>query len=262
VSPSILVHHVVEGPPDAPAVVLSNSLGSSLAMWDPQVPALSRRFRVVRYDHRGHGASPVPAGPYEIADLGGDLVKLLDHLGIDRAHVCGLSLGGMAATWLAANAPERVDRLVLCCTSAKLGPPQKWATRAELVRREGTAAVADLVVGRWFTSGFAARRPELVAAMRAMFVSTPAEGYAAACQAIARMDLEQSLPSISAPTLVVVAAADPSIPAEHGRRIADAIPDACLMTVEDAAHLANVERPDEITRLILGHLDPADPDHT
>jgi 3-oxoadipate enol-lactonase len=258
--PSILVHHVVDGPADAPVVVLSNSLGSTLAMWDPQVRELSKRFRVVRYDLRGHGASPVPPGPYEIEDLGHDMVTLLDHLEVDRAHVCGLSLGGMVAMWVGANAPDRVDRLVLCCTSAKLGPPERWAKRAAIVRRQGTAAVADAVVGRWFTRAFAPRHPELVAAMRAMIASTPPEGYAACCQAIERMDLESSLPSMAAPTLVVVAAEDPSIPPDHGRRIAAAIPGARLAIVEDAAHLANVERPDEITRLMLDHLVPVRPE--
>ncbi len=252
-SAPILVHHVVEGPPDAPAVVLSNSLGTSLGMWDAQASALRRRFRVVRYDHRGHGASPVPRGPYGIADLGSDLVKLLDHLEIERAHICGLSLGGMVAMWVAINAPGRVDRLVLCCTSAKLGPPERWAKRAALVRRRGTEAVADAVVGRWFTPGFARRRPDEVARLREMLVATPSRGYAACCGAIERLDLEPDLPAIRAETLVVVADADPSIPPEHGRRIAGAVPRARLEALP-GAHLVNVERPREVTALLVGHL--------
>src|SRR4051812_37071807 len=137
----MIVHHVVTGPADAPALVLSNSLGSSLAMWDPQADALAERFRLVRYDIRGHGASPVPPPPYSIDDVGADLVALLDHLGIERAHVAGLSLGGMTGMWLGANAPERLDRLLLLCTSAELGAPGTGAPPAGPGRGEGTHAV-------------------------------------------------------------------------------------------------------------------------
>jgi 3-oxoadipate enol-lactonase len=249
----ILVHHVVEGPPAAPAVVLSNSLGTALGIWDAQASTLARHFRVVRYDHRGHGQSPVPPAPYDIHDLGRDLVMLLDHLRIDRAHLCGLSLGGMVAMWMAVNAPDRVDRLVLCCTSAKLGPPERWAQRAAVVRRGGTEAVADAVVGRWLTPAFAARRPDEVARLRAMLAASPSPGYAASCGAIERMDLEADLPRIRASTLVVVGDADPSIPPDHGRRIAAAIPNSRLEALA-GAHLVNVEHPEEVTALLMDHL--------
>jgi 3-oxoadipate enol-lactonase len=235
-------------------LVLSNSLGTSMAMWDPQVRSLAERFRLVRYDHRGHGRSPVPRGPYRIEDLGLDLVKLLDQLEVERANVCGLSLGGMTAMWVAANAPERVDRMVLCATSAKLGPPDYWAERAATVRDHGTAAVADAVVARWFTSAFAARNAELVAEMRSMFVATPAEGYAACCDAIERMDLTADLASVGAPTLVVVGAQDHATPPAHSRLIADSIPNGRLEVIEDAAHLMNVERASAVIDLIIGHL--------
>ena len=251
---SLLVDHVVEGLPEGPAVVLSNSLGSSRAMWDPQMPGLSRRFRVIRYDHRGHGASPVPPGPYRIADVGADIVTLLDHLAIERAHLCGLSIGGMACMWVAANAPERVDRMVLCSTSANLGPPEDWAKRAAIVREHGTAAVADLVVARWFTPGFAERHPDVVGGFRDMIAATPAEGYAGCCGAIERMDLAPELPEVRAATLVIAAAQDPSTPPDHARRIAALIPRARLELVQDAAHLVNVEQPDRVTRLIVDHL--------
>jgi 3-oxoadipate enol-lactonase len=253
-SQSVPVHFVAEGPPDAPVLVLSNSLGSTLAMWDPQVPVLARHFRVVRYDHRGHGGSPVPPGPYEIADLGADLLGLLDGLGVARAHICGLSLGGMVGMWVAAHAPERVDRLVLCCSSARLGPPEAWLQRAATVRAQGTGAVADAVVGRWFTPGYAARNPALVARMRAMIAATPAEGYAACCDAIARMDLEPDLQAIGAPTLAIAGADDPAIPPEHSHRIAAGIADCRVVVVEDVAHLANVEQAEAVTALIRDHL--------
>jgi 3-oxoadipate enol-lactonase len=247
------VHHEVTGPDDAPTLVLSNSLGSTTAMWDPQVPTLAERLRVVRYDHRGHGGSPVPPGPYELADLGADALALLDRLGVQRAHWCGLSLGGMVGMWLAINAPERIDRLVLCCTSAQLGPPSMWADRAATVRAEGVEAIADAGIGRWLTPGFIERAPAATAAVRAMLAATPAEGYAACCSAIEHMDLVPELGAIRAPTLVIAGTQDPATPPEHGERIAAGIPGAHLEMV-DAAHLATIEQPAAMTRFVAGHL--------
>jgi 3-oxoadipate enol-lactonase len=254
VSGPIAVHYQIDGRDDAPALILSGSLGSTLDMWDPQISALARQFRVVRYDLRGHGRSPVPPAPYEIADLGADLVALLDRIHIARAHLVGWSLGGMASLWTAAHHPERVDRLVACSTSAQLGPARAWAERAAIVRARGTATVADAVVARWFTPAFRARFPELVQRMREMIAVTPAAGYAACCGAIERMDLRADLESIRAPTLAIAGAADPAIPAEHLFAIARGVPDGRVVVVEDAAHLGNVEQPERITDLILGHL--------
>ncbi len=255
---AVELHAVVEGPEDAEVLVLSNSLGTTTAMWDPQMDELRRRFRVVRYDLRGHDGSPVSPGPYDIADLGGDVLTLLDHLGVDRAHHCGLSIGGMIAMWVAANVPERVGRLILCCTSVRFDPPEAWADRAATVLAEGTGAVADAVLARWFTPKFAETHPDRIASMRAIFAATPAEGYAACCGVVERTDLTPCLPFIQAPTLVIAAAEDPAAPPEQGRRIADGIPRASLSVVDGAAHLANIERPDEVTGLILAHLlDPS-----
>lgn len=244
-----------DGPADAPVVVLSNSLGSTRTMWERQVPALARRFRVLRYDHRGHGDSPAPGGPYTLADLGGDLLALLDRLDVPRAHLCGLSLGGMAAMWVAARAPERVERLVLCCTAARLGPAEAWEERAATVRRHGTAAVAEGVVERWFTPGYAAANPGVVRTARATVAATPAEGYASCCDAIRTMDLSGDLTRIAAPTLVLAGAQDPATPPECARDIAAAIPGARCAVLEPAAHLANVERAREVTALLLAHLE-------
>jgi 3-oxoadipate enol-lactonase len=248
------VHHDALGPRDAPVVVLSNSLGSTPAMWDGQVRALSRHLRVVRYDHRGHGDSPVPPGPYELADLGADVLALLDRLGLERVHWCGLSLGGMVGMWLAINAPERIDRLVLCCSSARLGPPEMWAERAATVREHGVEAIADAGIGRWLTPEFIEHRPEATAQVRAMLAATPAEGYAACCGAIERMDLLPDLGAIRAPTLVIAAADDPATPPEHGEAIAERVPGARLVIVDGARHLATVEQPRAMTDLIAGHL--------
>jgi 3-oxoadipate enol-lactonase len=250
---AVALHHVVDG--DGPVLLLGPSLGSTTAMWDPQIAALAERFRVVRYDHRGHGGSPVGDGPCELADLGADVVALLDTLGVDRAHVAGLSLGGMVAMWLAVNAPERIDRLALCCTSAKLGPPQMWRDRAAAVRDAGsTSVIADAVVERWLTPAHAEAHPELLGSLRAMIASVDPAGYVACCGAIERMDLLPDLHRVVAPALVLAGREDAATPPEHAEAIAERIDGARLEIVDDAAHLANVERPEEVTRRLLGHL--------
>ena len=186
------LHHEIAGDEHAPVLLLGCSLGTSVAMWEPQVAPLAERLRVIRYDHRGHGASPVPPGPYEIEDLGRDVLALMDRLGVERASLGGVSLGGMVAMWLGANAPERVDRLVLCCTSAHMPPASAWAERADKVRSAGTTeVVADAVVERWLTPAFADANPETQAWLRAMLVGNDPSGYAACCGAIERMDLRE-----------------------------------------------------------------------
>jgi 3-oxoadipate enol-lactonase len=248
------LHHLFEGPVSADVCVLSNSLGATLRMWDPQAAVLTRDARVLRYDMRGHGRSPVPAPPYTLADLGADLIALLDRHGVERASLCGVSLGGMVSMWVAAHAPERVARLVVCSSSALLGPPEAWAERAALVRRSGMEAVADAVVARWFTPAFAAARPDVVAPVRADLAATPPAGYAACCEVVGAMDLRADLGSIRAATLVIGAAHDPSTPPEHARAIAAGIPGARLVVLPDGAHLVNLETPDVVTALISGHL--------
>ena len=249
------LHYVFEGPEDRPVVVLGGSLGSTLEMWDPQVVALTERFRVLRYDHRGHGKSPVVAAPFEVSDLGADVLELLDRLEVTRAHVVGLSLGGMVGMWLAAHAPDRVDRLGLLCTSALLRPASNWTDRAATVRAEGTGAVAAAVVARWFTPAFAARYPDVVERMRAMVADTPAEGYAACCDAIARMDLTGDLASIAAPVLAIAGADDPATPPVHLETIVAGVADGRLAVLDNAAHLASVEQSDAVTALLIDHLE-------
>ena len=255
---SAQLHHELDGPEGAPVVLLGPSLGTTLRVWDAQVPVLAGRLRVVRFDHRGHGGSPVPPGPYEIADLARDVLALMDRLGVRRAHYCGLSIGAMVGMWLGANAPERVDRLVLICTSAHMPPASAWAQRAAAVLAAGTPeAVADPVVDRWLTPAFAAAHPEVRARLRDMLVSMPADGYAACCGAIERMDLRGDLPHIAAPTLVISGADDHATAPEHQRLIAAAVPGARLELVAGAAHLAAAEQPQIVTRLILDHLEAA-----
>lgn len=251
---AVTVHHVVTGPQDAPVVVLSNSLGSTHTMWDAQAEALAEHFRVVRYNTRGHGQSPVPAGPYDIDDLADDVVALLDTLGVERAHVVGLSLGGMTGMRLAARNPDRVDRLVVLCTGARLEPSSAWHDRAATVREHGTGAVAEAVVQRWFTAPYLEINPDTKATCEATVAGTPAEGYASCCEVIATMDLRPDLPTISAPTLAIAGADDPATPPPFLEAIAEAVQDGRLLVVPQSAHLANAEQPETITPAIIAHL--------
>jgi 3-oxoadipate enol-lactonase len=239
-------------------VVLSCSLGTDLSMWDPQLPALSEHYRVLRYDLRGHGTSPALPGPYEIADLGDDLLTLLDRLEIERASLCGVSIGGMTSLWTAASAPERVERLVVCCTSAFLDPERTYRERAALVRESGLEQIADAALERWFTPEFRSARADVVQRMRRILVTTPREGYAGCCEAIADMDLRDDLLAIEADTLVIAGRDDPSTPPDHGRLIAERIRSARFEVVPHAAHLANIEQPERIGELILSHLQPTE----
>ena len=249
----MIPYHRVTGPEDAPVLVLSNSLGTTLDMWDPQAKALARTFRLVRYDTRGHGGSDMPPGPYSIEDVGRDVLDLLDDLQVERAHFAGLSLGGMTGQWLGINAPERIDKLVLLCTSPKMGPAQMWIDRAKTAREQGTGAIVDGTFERWFTEDF--RKRNDLSGLREMFVGIPDEGYASCCAIIERMDLTDGLPNISAPTLVIGGAQDPATPPDdHAAVIASAIPRARLEVLDPGAHLLNVERPQEVTDLIREHL--------
>jgi 3-oxoadipate enol-lactonase len=255
---AVAVSYTVDGAADAPVVVLSNSLGAARGMWDPQVPALAERYRVVTYDSRGHGESPAPAGPYSLDDLVDDLVALLDEVGVQRAHVAGLSLGGMTALRMAVREPDRVHRLAVLCASAK-PDPQPFLDRAAAVRSGGTAPLAPTVASRWVTPPFAAEHPELVARLEAMIAGSDDEGYAACCEFVAAVDLRDDLGRITAPTLVVSGAEDPALPPPHQQAIADGIPGAELLTVSPGAHLANLERTLEVTGALLGHFDAAGP---
>lgn len=250
------LHYLLEGPEDAPVLVMANSLGTTLRMWDEQAPALRERFRLLRYDHRGHGDSPVPSGPYTIEDLGRDVLALLDRLEVGRASFCGLSIGGMVGMWLASEAPERIESLVLCCTAARFAPPDAWETRARTVREGGVDAIAEAVLERWFTPAFRASHQETLEWAGRMLRETPAEGYAGCCEAIRDADLRSRLGVISAPTLVIGGADDPAAPVDQAELIHDSIPGARLLVVDRAAHLANVEQPEAITRAVLEHLDP------
>ncbi|MBB5157945.1 3-oxoadipate enol-lactonase [Saccharopolyspora phatthalungensis] len=246
------VNYELTGPDGAPVVVLSNSLGTDLTLWDEQVPALTREFQVLRYDQRGHGATPAKPGPYTLKQLGRDVLALLDALGVRKAHFAGLSLGGMTGMWLAEHAPERIDRLALICTSAELGPASMWRDRAALVRQRDTRAMVVPSLPKWFTPELAGRA-DIVEKFGGMLVAADAEGYAGCCEAIAEMDLLPKLGEITAPTLVIAGAEDPATPPPHAERIAAAVPGARLEVLSPAAHLANAEQPEAVNRLLLDH---------
>ena len=240
----------VDGTRDAPALVFSNSLGTDHRLWDRQVPAVEDRCRVVRYEACGHGVSDLPRGPVSIERLGQDLVALLDHLDIERAVVCGCSLGGVIALWLAVNRPERLTGVVLANTGAKVGTDESWNARIAAVRAGGTAAVRDRVVRRFLTPEFRARDPETTAMIAEMLDATNAEGYIAACEALRASDLRSDASRVRVPVLIVGSERDQSTPPELSRNLHASIEGSELVMIAEAAHLSNVEQPDQFNRVL------------
>jgi 3-oxoadipate enol-lactonase len=253
---AVALHHREDGRSEGPVLLMGGSLGTSLAMWDPQVRSLGEQRRLVRFDQRGHGSSPVPVGPYTIAELGEDVLALMDRLQIERADYCGVSIGGMVGQWLAIHAPDRIGRLIVICSSPDTLNPDAFRDRARAVRAaNATEPIADAVVANWFTDGYAASHPEVVSRHRQMIVDTPVEGYASCCEAVAAHDVAADLGRVGAATLVIAGAQDRAIPASQGERIAAAIPGARYELIDPASHLASAERADAVDRLIAGHLD-------
>ena len=250
---SVEVYHELTGSPDSPVLVLAGPLGSTLDIWQPHVEALSEQFRVLRYDHRGHGRSPVWHGSYAIEDLALDVVALLDRLSIERAAFCGLSLGGMVGIWLAARAPQLLSSLVLCSTTAHYADHGPFIERAASVRWLGTGDIAADVVAGWFTSEWAAAHPEVVQQCIQMISKTSDDGYVECCSAIAGWDGRRLLGRIAAPTLVLAGSQDRGTPVTpHAKTLVAGIYRAKL-EVLDGAHLAVIEQADRATRLIAKH---------
>ena len=231
-----------EGPGSAPALMLSNSLGTDLHLWDAQAPAWARSFHVVRYDRRGHGRSGLGHAPHSMQRLGQDALAIMDSLGLDKVHWCGLSMGGMVGQWLAANAPDRIDKLILSNTSAYFSDKTRWDDRIKVVREKGVGSIADGVMNLWFTADFRAREPQTIARFKEMLSATPVEGYIAACEAVRDMDHRELLQRITAPTLIIAGKHDPSTPLEAAGFMHARIAGSAL-TVLDAAHISNVEQP-------------------
>ncbi len=249
----VRLHYQVEGRDGAPWLVLSNSLGTRLEMWEPQMPALLQHYRVLRYDTRGHGRSDAPPGPYSVAQLGEDVIALLNGLQIARAHFCGLSMGGMIGMWLGIHKPARIDRLVLCNTSALIGPAEAWNARIAKVGSEGMASIVPAVIERWFTPAYLQRAPQDVDKLRQMLLQTPAAGYTANCAAVRDMDQRASVVMIHAPTLVIAGTHDMATSAADGKLVADRIGGARYVEL-DAAHLSNWEQSAAFTDTLVGFL--------
>jgi 3-oxoadipate enol-lactonase len=245
----------VEGRSDAPALMLSNSLGTNLHMWDPQMPEFTRHFRVVRYDRRGHGKSGVPPGPYSMERLGRDALAVLDGLGIKTTHWCGLSMGGMVGQWLGANAPERIDKLILSNTNCYYPDKGPWAERTKAVREGGLSSIVAGNMERWFTKGFRDRGTSEIAAFTDAFTATNVEGYIGCIGAISAMDHRALLPKIKAPTLIIAGMHDPATTVAQAEYLRDHIPGAKLVVLE-AAHISNVEQPQAYTKAVLDFLLP------
>jgi 3-oxoadipate enol-lactonase len=243
----------VSGRADAPAVLLSHALGTTADLWSPQMAALTKAFRVVRYDARGHGRSGVPAGSYTIDQLGTDALAVLDAAGIDRAHICGLSLGGLTAMWLGVHAPRRIVSLILSSTAPRIGTPEGWNERIQQVRTIGMGAIADATMQRWFTEAFRRRYPDIVARHRAIVASCPPDGYAGCCAAVRDADLREAIRGIDAPALIVAGAADPVTTPDHGREMRARIARSRMVTLA-AAHLSNVECADAFNATVLEFL--------
>ena len=248
-----LLNVSVEGRDGGPTLMLSNSLGCTLQMWEPQMKALTQVFRVIRYDRRGHGKSGVPPGPYSIERFGRDALAILDDLNIEKVHWCGLSMGGMVGQWLGANAPERMNKIILANTTCHFPDPANWLNRIKAVKEGGLAAIADTVIAGWLTADFREREPQATANLKAMLLACPVAGYLACCEALARLDQRDLLPKIKSPTLVIAGRHDMSTTVASAEFIRSRIAGAS-MTILDSAHISNVEQPHAFTDAVIGFL--------
>jgi 3-oxoadipate enol-lactonase len=248
-----LLNVSVEGRDGGPTLMLSNSLGTTMAMWEPQMKALTQIFRVIRYDRRGHGKSGVPPGPYSMERLGRDVIAILDDLNIQKTHWCGLSIGGMVGQWLGANAPERFNKIILCNTSSYFPDPTNWQNRIKLIQEGGIAAIADAVISAWLTADFREREPQATQNLKAMLLATPAAGYLGCAETLSTLDQRALLPGIKSPTLVIAGRHDMSTPVAANEFIRSNIPGAS-MTILDAAHISNLEQPHAFTDAVVGFL--------
>jgi 3-oxoadipate enol-lactonase / 4-carboxymuconolactone decarboxylase len=247
------VHYDLDGPDSAPLLVVLPSLGTTTAMWEPQMAAFTAWFSVLRIEHPGHGDPDPASGPYTIDLLGGRVMELLDSLGVERFSFVGLSLGGMVGMWLASHT-RRVERLVVCCAAPNLAPPEPWLERAADVRARGTAPLAEASLRRWFTASLLEERPEVGEHFSAMLSSIAAEGYASCCEALSSADLRADLGRIEAPTLIVSGALDPVVAPASAAQTMSAVAGASLCVLSGAAHLASYEQPDAFNAAVLDHL--------
>jgi 3-oxoadipate enol-lactonase len=244
----------VSGPADAPVLMLSSSLGTTKHMWDPQMPAFSQKYRVVRYDRRGHGKSGVPKGPYDMEMLGRDVLAIMDALKLDKVNWLGLSMGGMEGMWLGANATNRFDKLILSNTSSHYADKSMWHTRMDAVGKAGSvAAIADMVINAWLTKDFQTAHSDTTARMKEMMIATPVEGYLGCCAAVRDMDHREIIKSITVPTLIIAGSKDPATNVAAAEFIRDRIVGSKL-AILDAAHISNVEQPEAYAKEVIAFL--------
>ena len=249
----VTLNYATFGDSSNPALLFSNSLGTSYHMWQPQIDVLQTDYFIICYDTRGHGKSSAPTGPYRLDQLGQDVIDLLDHLSIDKAFFCGISMGGMTGQWLAIHHPDRFDHLMLCNTAAKLGKESMWHERAQLVREQGLAPIAATAAPRWFTAEFIADYPDVVAALSSALAAGSSEGYANCCEALATADTREQLKDIRVPITVVAGIEDPVTTVADGQYMVDHIPNATLATI-DASHISNIEQPEAFNQLVRQYL--------
>lgn len=252
----ITMNYVLDGAAGAPVVTLSHSLATDLTMWEPQMTALTARWRVLRYETRGHGATDAPQGPYSLAQLADDALALQGALGIDQTHWIGLSMGGMIGQTLALKSPERLASLVLADTSSRIPAEAKstWDDRIRIAETKGMEPLVDPTLGRWFTAGFRQRHPDVVERVAGMIRTTSPQGYAGCCAAIAALNLTDRLGAIKLPTLVIVGEDDQGTPVAAARAIHEGIKGSTLTIIPSAAHLSNLEQPDAFTTAVTRFL--------
>lgn len=249
----VTINYETFGNKDKPALIFSNSLGTTYQMWQPQIPELQNDYFIIGYDTRGHGASSAPMGPYSLDQLGQDVINLLDHLEIDKAFFCGISMGGMTGQWLAIHYTNRFHHLMLCNTAAKIGNEIAWSDRAQLVRAQGLDSIAETAATRWFTSSFIANNPNIITQLSNALAAGSAEGYASCCEALSLADTREQLKAINVPITVIAGSEDPITNIADGQYMVDNIPNAILDTI-NASHISNIEQPEVFNQLIRKHL--------
>ncbi|AXQ21639.1 3-oxoadipate enol-lactonase [Acinetobacter wuhouensis] len=247
------INYQTFGDANNPAIVFSNSLGTKYSMWQVQIEHFQKDHFVICYDTRGHGQSSAPQGPYTIDQLGQDVINLLDHLNIEKANFCGISMGGLTGQWLAIHKPEYFNHVIVCNTAAKIGQEQAWLDRAKLVREQGLKPIAETAALRWFTERFIQSQTQIVQSLSNDLAASSAEGYASCCEALAKADLREDLKNISVPVLVIAGQQDPVTTVADGQFMVDRIANAELFEI-DASHISNVEMPQEFNQALENFL--------
>ena len=247
------INYQTFGDASQPAIIFSNSLGTQFNMWQPQISFFEKKFYVICYDTRGHGASSAPQGPYSIEQLGTDVVHLLDHLNIEKASFCGISMGGLTGQWLAIHHPERFNHVIVCNTAAKIGQEQAWNDRAQLVRKQGLKPIAETAASRWFTEPFIRSNTAIVESLSNDLGAGSPEGYASCCEALAKADVREQLKNITIPTLVVAGQKDPVTTVADAQYIINHVRSSSLFEI-NASHISNIEQPKAFNQAIFSFL--------